>query len=72
MKNSLTGSHKKVATKFLELGARIHSLLEESMMSTSVEREEIQEEEEEMGKRKRKMFLILMKMMRLSVLSQKR
>ena len=48
MKNSLTGSHKKVATKFLELGARIHSLFEESMMSTlSVEKEEIQEEEEE-------------------------
>ena len=44
MKNSLTGSHKKVATKFLELGARIHSLLEESMMSTSVEKEEIHEE----------------------------
>lgn len=31
-----SGSHSKVTSKFLELGSRIHSLLEESMSSSSI------------------------------------
>ena len=39
-------SHSKVASKFLELGARIHSLLEDSIISTTLSPKNIVQEEE--------------------------